>query len=58
MQVLVLLLQLLPLPGALGAQLAGPRALDPDYLLCRRVLNNMFILDIHCDFRYHSSPLP
>ena len=42
MQVLVLLLQLLPLPRALGPQLAGPRALDPDYLLCRRVLNNIF----------------
>ena len=41
MQVLVLLLQLLPLPGALGPQLAGPRALDPDYLLRWRVLNNI-----------------
>ena len=52
MEVLVLLLQLLPLPGALGPQLAGPRALDPDYLLRWRVLNNISILDIHCDFRY------
>ena len=41
MQVFILLLQLLPLPRALGPQLAGPRALDPDNLLCWRVLNNI-----------------